>query len=56
VPAHEEALYLLVRSYDALGMTQLRDDSRRVLEKNYPASEYLSQGFKSDKSPWWKIW
>jgi outer membrane protein assembly factor BamD len=56
VPAHEEALYLLVRSYDALGMAQLRDDSRRVLEKNYPGSEYLTQGFKSDKSPWWKLW
>ena len=32
VPATEEALYILVRSYDALGMTQLRDDARRVLE------------------------
>jgi len=56
VPALEEALFILVRSYDALGMTQLRDDSRRVLEKNYPRSEYLTQGFKSRQDPWWKIW
>jgi outer membrane protein assembly factor BamD len=55
VPALEEALYILVRSYDALGMTQLRDDSRRVLEKNYPGSEYLSRGFKAKQS-WWKLW
>ena len=56
VPALEEALYILVRSYDALGMTQLRDDSRRVLEKNYPGSSYLSQGFKSRQNSWWKFW
>jgi len=56
VPALEEALYILMRSYDALGMTQLRDDSRRVLEKNYPRSDYLTQGFRSRQDPWWKIW
>ncbi|HYD77434.1 outer membrane protein assembly factor BamD [Ramlibacter sp.] len=57
VPALEEALFILMRSYDALGMTQLRDDSRRVLEKTYPDSEYLTKGFKAKESdPWWKIW
>lgn len=57
VPALEEALFILMRSYDALGMTQLRDDSRRVLEKTYPASEYLTQGFKTKEAePWWKFW
>jgi len=42
VPALEEALYILVRSYDALGMPQLRDDAKRVMEKNYPNSNYLA--------------
>lgn len=56
VPALEEALYILMRSYDALGMTQLRDDTRRVMEKNYPASDYLTRGFKSGTDPWWKFW
>ena len=42
VPALEEALFILLRSYDALGMTQLRDDTRRVMEKTYPQSEYLT--------------
>ena len=57
VPALEEALFILVRSYDALGMAELRDDSRRVLEKNYPQSEYLSRGGKTDPArPWWRIW
>lgn len=56
VPALEEALFIMVKSYDALGMTALRDDSQRVLEKNYPQTPYLVQGFKSKNGPWWKIW
>lgn len=56
VPALEEALYILVRSYDALGMAQLRDDTRRVMEKNYPNSSYLSRGFAREQRPWWKLW
>ena len=56
VPAAEEALFIMMRSYDALGMVQLRDDTRRVMEKNFPKSEYLSRGFKSSSAPWWKIW
>ncbi len=56
VPALEEALYIIVKSYDALGMTQLRDDAQRVLQKNYPQTEYLSRGFKASSDPWWKVW
>ncbi|MNU05735.1 Outer membrane protein assembly factor BamD precursor [compost metagenome] len=55
-PALEEALFILVRSYDALGMTQLRDDARRVMQTNYPQSAYLGQGGKSVSDPWWKLW
>lgn len=56
VPATEEALFIMVKSYDELGMAQMRDDSRRVLEKNFPQSEFLSRGFKSNSDPWWKFW
>ena len=56
VPATEEALFIMVKSYDELGMTQMRDDSKRVLEKNFPQSEFLSRGFKSSSDPWWKFW
>lgn len=56
VPALEEALFILMRSYDALGMTQLRDDARRVMEKNYPGSTYLTRGGKRSDDPWWKLW
>jgi outer membrane protein assembly factor BamD len=56
VPALEEALFILVRSYDALGMAQLRDDARRVMEKSYPNSEFLARGGRSSVNPWWKFW
>jgi outer membrane protein assembly factor BamD len=56
VPALEEATYLLYRSYEALGMVQLRDDAKRVLETTYPKSEFLTKGFKSVDSPWYKLW
>lgn len=55
-PALEEALYILVQSYDALGLTQLRDDTVRVMRASYPNSELLAQGFKRKSGPWWKLW
>ncbi len=56
VPAVEEALFIMVRAYDSLGLTQLRDDASRVLSQTYPKSEYLSKGFKPSTGPWWKFW
>lgn len=55
-PTLEEALFIIVKSYDALGMTELRDDAKRVLEQNYPQSTFLSRGFKGNSDPWWKVW
>lgn len=56
VPATEEALYIMVRSYDALGMKDLRDDTQRVLAANYPNSSFTARGFKGADQPWWKVW
>lgn len=56
VPALEEAIYILYKSYDALGMAELRDDTRRIMEKTYPQSQYISKGFKSADNPWYKFW
>lgn len=55
-PAVEEALYILVRSYDALGLVQLRDDARRVLVRSFPDSAYERRGFASDDRSWWQFW
>ena len=56
VPALEEAMYILYKSYDALGMTELRDDTRRIMEKSYPQSQYMSKGFRAADNPWYKFW
>ncbi len=56
VPALEEALYIMLKSYEALGMDKLQDDTRRVLMTNYPNSRYFTRGFARDDQPWWKFW
>jgi outer membrane protein assembly factor BamD len=56
VPAIEEALFIIYKGYDALGMAQLRDDALRVLQKTYPNSEFLLKGGKPNTDPWWKVW
>lgn len=56
VPAVEEALFIMHEAYDALGLVQLRDDTKRILEKNYPQTAYLTRGFKANSDPWWKVW
>jgi len=56
VPAIEEALFIIYKSYDALGLLPLRDDAKRVLEKNYPESEFLLRGSRKNLDPWWKVW
>ena len=40
-PAMEEALNLMVISYDKLGLAELRDDALRVLERTFPQSRFL---------------
>jgi outer membrane protein assembly factor BamD len=55
-PALEEALYILVVSYDKLGMTGPRDDAKRVLLQNYPHTQYLARGLKPSSKPWWQLW
>jgi len=54
-PATEEALFVMVKAYDAMGMTDLRDDADRVMHKNFPDSAYF-KGSAGKKDPWWMLW
>ena len=58
VPALREALQILIKSYDALGMTQLRDDTQRVMDNSFPkdGSADKPADFKKKSDPWWKLW
>ena len=55
VPATEEALFILVKAYDEMGMDGLRDDAERVMRKNFPDSVYYTRGLDR-QTPWWKLW
>lgn len=52
-PANEEALDVLVKSYDKLELPQLRDDSARILKQTFPNSPYVTG---ESTKPWWKVW
>ena len=55
-PSAEEALVIMVQSYDRLGLNDLRDDAQRVLAKNFPNSRFASQGLSTRERQWWQIW
>ena len=55
-PANEEALYIMAASYGRLGLDQLRDDTERVLRKNFPNTPYLAQGVRQRERAWWQLW
>lgn len=54
-PALEEAVFIMVRAYDSLGMTDLRDAADRVMRKNFPESRYFT-GKGGRSAAWWKLW
>jgi outer membrane protein assembly factor BamD len=49
-----EAMQILVNSYDALGMTQLRDDAQRVLTASY--GQDADKDVTAKQKSWWKLW
>ncbi|MBU3575627.1 outer membrane protein assembly factor BamD [Polynucleobacter sp. UK-Mo-2m-Kol15] len=56
-PAVEEALFILTKSYEKLGMTDLSNDAARVFQLNFPESQMLLTGQRIKKErPWWQIW
>ena len=57
VPALEEALYIMVQSYDALGHDRpARRHAPRARAPTTRNSDYLTRGFKAKDDPWWKLW
>lgn len=57
-PSIEEALYLMMASYDKLELRELREGAERVLRQNYPRSAYLTIGLDARNSNrrWWQVW
>lgn len=55
-PATEEALFIMIKAYEALGMTDLRDDAQRVMKKNFPNSRFFPDWTTASGESWWKFW
>jgi outer membrane protein assembly factor BamD len=51
-PANEDALIVLVNSYDKLQMPQLRDDAQRILKETFPNGKNSAVRVR----PWWQFW
>jgi len=54
--AVEEALVIMVSAYGLLEMEDLKQDTMRVLQTNYPDSRMLAKGVPGDERVWWKFW
>jgi outer membrane protein assembly factor BamD len=52
VPASESALYIMMMSYKKLGLTELSQDSERVLLANFPNTKLIANGFPDKYSKW----
>jgi outer membrane protein assembly factor BamD len=52
VPAAESALYIMMMSYKKLGLTELSQDSERVLLANFPNTKLIANGFPDKYSKW----
>ncbi len=54
-PAAADALRIMVLSYEQLGLKDLRDDAKRVLDLNF-AKTAAGTAPAAAAKPWWKLW
>lgn len=56
-PALERAFIVLMKSYKAMGLTDLQRDAERLLRLNFPKSPALAEAQDADKTAkaWWHI-
>jgi outer membrane protein assembly factor BamD len=57
-PQTRDALQIMIQAYDAMGMSDLRDDAKRVLNQNLAKNEKAPEAKETPKknSSWWKFW
>jgi outer membrane protein assembly factor BamD len=53
-PSTRPALDVIIKSYDAMGMTKLRDDAKRVLASN--STPDLNNNAGATAKRWWQFW
>jgi len=58
-PATRDALQIMVQAYDAMGMKDLRDDAKRVLDLNVAkdgATAPVVRASPLNEKSWWEFW
>lgn len=57
-PQTRDALQIMIQAYDAMGMNDLRDDAKRVLDHNLAKNETAPAEKETPQknSSWWKFW
>lgn len=55
-PATRDALGIMVKAYDAMGMSKLRDDAQRVLDMNAAKGGALADAASQSQKSWWQFW
>ncbi len=53
--ATEEALYIMVRCYESMGLEDLKNDTQRILVQDFPNSHFLQHGIVIPDRPWWRL-
>jgi outer membrane protein assembly factor BamD len=56
-PSVRNALRIQIQAYNAMGLTDLRDDAERVFQLNYQVSSTVRASDQEAASKsWWKFW
>jgi outer membrane protein assembly factor BamD len=58
-PSTRDALQIMVQAYDALGLQELRDDAKRVLDHNIAKDGAKAPAVKpspKNEKSWWEFW
>jgi outer membrane protein assembly factor BamD len=51
----EDALAMMALSYDRLGLIDLRDDAKRILNQNFPGSRKVETVMKDEVATQWTL-
>lgn len=54
--AVEDALVTMISAYDQMELTDLKNDTLRVLKTNYPENPMITGKINQDEKVWWKFW
>ena len=56
-PSVRNALRIQIQAYNAMGLTDLRDDAERVFQLNYQVSSTVrAPDQEAATKSWWKFW